>query len=265
MRCARKRASSGRRRDGLKEGIPPVPYLLNVLYLLLIVLALPWLAYQSIRKGKYREGFAEKFLGLVPPRGGAKPCLWFHAVSVGEVTLLAPLLKRIGHDRPDCQCVISTTTKTGMELARKKYADHIVFYCPLDFSWAVRSAMRRMRPDVLVLAETELWPNLIRAARERGVRVAMVNGRLGERSFRGYRRIRPLVSAVLRQIDLVAAQDETYADRFRRLGARPEVIAVTGSMKYDGARTDRDNTATVRLRRLAGFAADDVVLLAGST
>jgi 3-deoxy-D-manno-octulosonic-acid transferase len=154
---------------------------------------------------------------------------------------------------------------TGMALAKKKYPGYSVFYCPLDFSWAVRTAMRRVRPDLLVLAETELWPNLIRAARKSGATVAIVNGRLSEHSFRGYRRIRPLVARILRQIDLVAVQDETYAERFRRLGARPETIAVTGSMKYDGAQTDRGNPATERLRRLAGFAADDIVFLAGST
>ncbi|MCD4727591.1 MAG: 3-deoxy-D-manno-octulosonic acid transferase, partial [Pirellulales bacterium] len=152
-----------------------------------------------------------------------------------------------------------------MALARKKYPHITVFYCPLDFSWAVKAAMRRVRPDVLVLAELELWPNLIRAARRRGARVAIVNGRLGEKSFRGYRRIRPLVAGLMRQIDLVAAQNETYAERFRALGARPEAVHVTGSMKYDDAQTDRNNAATCRLAELAGFADDDVVLLAGST
>jgi 3-deoxy-D-manno-octulosonic-acid transferase len=125
--------------------------------------------------------------------------------------------------------------------------------------------MRRVRPDVLVLAGLELWPNLIRAARRHGAKVAVINGRLGEKSFRGYRRIRPLVARLLRQIDLLAVQDETYAERFRRLGARPETVHVTGSMKYDGAQTDRHNPATQRLAALAGFSDDDVVLLAGST
>jgi 3-deoxy-D-manno-octulosonic-acid transferase len=242
-----------------------VPYLLNTFYLLLLLAALPWLLLQSLRKGKYREGYAAKFLGLVPQRSGNKTCLWLHAVSVGEVNLLAPLLRQIEHERPDWECVISTTTMTGMALARKKYAAHAVFYCPLDFSWAVRTAMRRIRPDVLVLAELELWPNLVRAAREQGARVAVINGRLSAHSFRGYRRIRPLVARVLRQIDLVAVQDETYAMRFRDLGARPETVHVTGSMKYDGAQTERRNPATQRLAALAGFAPDDVVFLAGST
>jgi 3-deoxy-D-manno-octulosonic-acid transferase len=242
-----------------------VPYLLNAIYLLLIVAAMPWLAWQSLRKGKYREGFAAKFLGLVPRRDGDRPCLWLHAVSVGEVNLLATLIARIGRERPDWQCVLSTTTMTGMALAKKKYPGHAVFYCPLDFSWAVKAAMRRIRPTVLVLAELELWPNLICMAQRSGARVAVINGRLSEHSFRGYRRIRPLVARLLRNVDVIAAQDATYADRFTTLGGRPGTVFVTGSLKYDGAETDRENPMTQRLRGLAGVATDDIVFLAGST
>jgi 3-deoxy-D-manno-octulosonic-acid transferase len=242
--------------------------LLNFVYLLLILFSLPWLLWQAVRKGKYREGYAAKFLGRVPTRTGDKPCLWLHAVSVGEVNLLAPLLLMIEQERPDWECVISTTTATGMALAKKKYPRQTVFYCPLDFSWAVSAAMRRIRPDVLVLAELELWPNLIRAARQSGARVAVINGRLSEHSFHGYRRIRPLVARLLRQLDVVAAQDETYAERFRLLGTWPERVCVTGSMKYDGAQTDRANPTTQRLAELArdrevslyGFAQQQVSL-----
>ena len=242
-----------------------MPFLLNLIYLLLIVLSLPWLLWQAARKGKYREGYAAKFLGDVPERTSQKTSIWFHAVSVGEVNLLAPLFKHIEQEQPDWECVISTTTMTGMALAKTKYPKNMVFYCPLDFTWAVKNAMRRIRPDVLVLAELELWPNLILAAKRHGARVAVINGRLGEKSFGGYRRIRFFVSRLLRQIDLLAVQDETYAERFRTLGARPESVHITGSMKYDGAPTDRRNAATQRLAALAGFLPNDVVFLAGST
>ena len=242
-----------------------MPYLLNLVYLLLILAAMPWLLYAAVRKGKYREGFAAKFLGRVPRRDSKKPCVWLHAVSVGEVNLLAPLLAELRRRRPDLECVISTTTMTGMALARKKYAEHTVFYCPLDFTWAVRAAMRRVRPDMLVLAELELWPNLIRAAKRHGAKIAVINGRLSEHSFRGYRRIRPLIARLLKQIDLTAVQDETYAERFRALGTPADALHVTGSMKYDGARTDRSNPKTEELRRLARFTDEQIVLLAGST
>ena len=253
------------RRHEPGERNPAVPYLLNVCYLLLILAALPWLLVQAVRKGKYREGYAAKFLGLVPKRTSDRTCVWLHAVSVGEVGLLAPLLRMIARERPDWECVISTTTMTGMALAKKKYPGLCVFYCPLDFTWAVQRAMRRIRPDLLVLAELELWPNLVRAARRNGARVAVINGRLSEHSFAGYRRIRPLTAALLRQIDLLAVQDAAYAERFLALGADPRSLFVTGSMKYDGAATDRRNPATLRLAAMAGFGADDLVLLAGST
>ena len=114
-------------------------YLLNLVYLIALCLASPWLLYNAIRKGKYRQEWAAKFLGRVPLRSQERPGIWLHAVSVGEVNLLQPLLAAIEHRHPDWECVISTTTRTGYELARRKYAPRSVFYCPLDFSWAVRS------------------------------------------------------------------------------------------------------------------------------
>jgi 3-deoxy-D-manno-octulosonic-acid transferase len=242
-----------------------MPYLLNLVYLLVIAAASPWLIWAAWRHGKYREGFREKFLGLVPRRTGDEPCIWIHAVSVGEVLLVGTLVKQMGRARPGAAIVLSATTKTGLELARKKYPELATFYAPLDFSWAVRRAMRRLRPSLLVLAELELWPNLIRAAREAGVRTAVVNGRLGERSHRGYRRIRPLVRRVLGRLDLVAVQNREYAERFLDLGAPGERVVVTGSLKYDGAETDRGNPKTAALAKLAGLSADDTVWLAGST
>ncbi len=240
-------------------------WLLNAVYLTLILLASPWILWAAIRHGKYREGFAEKLLGHVPRREGKRPCIWLHAVSVGEVNLLASLLTEIERRGTDCDITISTTTKTGYNLARKKYAQHTVFYCPMDFSWAVRTAMHRLRPDVLVLAELELWPNLIRAAKQFGARVTIVNGRLSDNSFRGYRRLRPIVSRLLGQIDLIASQNEETSARFRQLGAATSSVCSTGSLKFDGAQTERENEATQELRQWAGFNAHDIVLLAGST
>lgn len=242
-----------------------VRYVLDLFYLLLLLVCSPWLLWQAIRKGKYREGYGAKLLGAAPVRQGDRVCVWIHAVSVGEVNLVRPLIAAIRQRRPDWECVLSTTTMTGMALAQKRYPDLGVFYAPLDFSWAVSAAMRRIRPHALVLAELELWPNLIAAARRHGARVAVVNGRLSEHSHRGYRWIRPLAAWILRRIDLVAVQDETYAGRFRQLGAEAAALHVTGSMKYDGAETDRENEATARLRQLASISPDDVVFLAGST
>ena len=240
-------------------------YLLNGLYLVLLAITSPWFFYQRMFRAKYREGFAAKFWGAVPVRSSDRPCIWLHAVSVGEVNLLAVLLKQIALRRPDAECVISTSTMTGYALARQKYSQHTVFYCPLDFSWSVRWAMERIRPALLVLAELELWPNLIHAAKQHGAKVAIVNGRLSERSFRGYHRFRRWIKPVLNQLDLVAVQNEEYAARFRELGIDPQRVEVTGSLKFDGAQTDRNNPRTTSLRKLAGIQDDDIVFLAGST
>jgi 3-deoxy-D-manno-octulosonic-acid transferase len=240
-------------------------WLLNLAYLAVLVLFSPLIVWQAIRNGKYREGYAEKLLGLVPRREGQGGCVWVHAVSVGEVNLMATTIAQLRAVHPDWQIIVSTTSRTGFELARKKYADLTVFYCPLDFSWAVRNAMRRVRPNLLVLAELELWPNLILAAKRQGSRVAIINGRMSDHSFPGYRHIRPLVAGLLTRIDLIAAQNEESAGRFRALAAPAERVRITGSLKYDGAQTDRNNARTAALRQLANIADDEIVFLAGST
>ncbi|MEK6235260.1 MAG: 3-deoxy-D-manno-octulosonic acid transferase [Planctomycetales bacterium] len=240
-----------------------MPYLLNAFYLCLLAVVSPWLIHQSLRCGKYRDGWREKLWGMAPVRDAGRPRAWFHAVSVGEVNALAPLLDEFSKRRPDWECVISTTTQTGFAQAKRAYPDRVVFYCPLDFSWAVRAAMARIKPNLLVLMELELWPNLIRAAKDSGASVAIVNGRLSDGSFRGYRRFRSLLASTVARVDVVAAQTRQYAERFQFLGAEP--VRVVGSLKFDGAQTDRDNPGTTRLRDMAGMQARDVVMLAGST
>lgn len=239
--------------------------LLNFVYALLLVAASPWIAWQAFWTGKYRHGWQAKLWGRVPERSGDAFCVWLHAVSVGEVNLLKPILDEIARKKPDWQCVISTTTVTGYALACQKYSGRHVFYAPLDFTWAVNTALDRIRPNLLVLAELELWPNLISAARVRGVPVAVVNGRLSDKSLRGYARLKPYLAPVLRKLDLVAAQTPEYAERFLALGAGIDTVQVTGSIKYDGARTDRLNPDTVRLGKLIALAPDEKVFLAGST
>lgn len=242
-----------------------MPYLLNLAYVLLLAAASPWLLWAAWRKGKYRRGWRAKLWGDVPAREGDEPCIWIHAVSVGEVNLVAPLIAELRRRRPGWAFVLTSTTDAGLELAQRKYPDIASCYAPLDFSWAVRRAMRRIRPAMLMLVELELWPNLIRAASEAGASVAVVNGRLGERSFRGYRRIRRLLHSTLERIAVVGVQNEEYRGRFEQLGVDPRRLSITGSLKFDGACADRGNRRTRDLAELAQLGADDVVFLAGST
>ena len=240
-------------------------YLLDLVYVLLLIVISPWFAWQAWRTGKSRRGLAARMSGQIPDRIQQNPCIWLHAVSVGEVNLLQPLIADLEAKFPGYECVVSSTTESGFALAQKKYAPRYVFRCPLDFSWAVRRVLARLQPKLLVLAELELWPNLITLAHRKGVKIAVVNGRLSSHSFRGYRRTGPFARWLLSHIDVLVVQTQEFAQRFRDLGAKEGQIYLAGSLKFDGASTDRDNETTRQLVALAGFTEEDVVFLAGST
>jgi 3-deoxy-D-manno-octulosonic-acid transferase len=242
-----------------------MPVVLDLIYVLLVLVCAPILAYRALWKGKYQEGWSERLLGKAPLRISDGPCLWFHAVSVGEVLLLRPIVAELSRRRPGWEIVVSTSTATGLAVARRTYPDLVTFYAPLDWSWAARRAVARIRPTVLALVELELWPNLIGAAKRAGARVAIVNGRLSHRSHRGYRRLRGPLGPTLRRIDKVAAQTEEYAARFVDIGVPSERVCVTGSVKYDGLESERNNPRTLALRQALRLAPTDLVFVAGST
>jgi 3-deoxy-D-manno-octulosonic-acid transferase len=242
-----------------------MPQLLDFVYALALILFSPLLLYRSLTTGKYRCGLWRKFAGSAVARPGGAPCAWFHGVSVGEIHLLRQVVARFRQRHPDWECVISTTTDTGHDEARKRFPDLPVFYWPLDFSWAVRRALRRVRPGLVVLAEGELWPNFLRAAGRYGVPVAVVNGRLSPRSFRRHRRLGRLARGMLRSVALFAVQTEEYAAHLKQLGVAPERVRVTGNVKYDGVETSRHNSRTRPLRELFRVEPGDVVWVAGST
>lgn len=237
-------------------------YLLNVLYLALLIAVLPVLVYKSWRTGKYRRGWGEKLLGRVSPRISKRSCIWFHAVSVGEVLQLEPIVERL----PDgIDVVVSTTTSTGHNVAKRKFAEHTVCYFPLDFTWAVHSAMNRIQPDLIGLVELELWPNFIAEAHRRNIPTLVVNGRLSENSFRGYRKLGPFVRSIISKLTSIGAQTTEYAERFIELGANQESVAVTGSVKFDRIQTNRESDEILDLRSQLGIQDDELVFLAGST
>ncbi len=243
-------------------------YLLNVAYIFALLVALPWLLWTAIIQGKHRVGFGAKLLGRLPRPAGDQPLIWLHAVSVGEVTILVTLVPALRARWPRTRLLITSTTPTGFALAQRHFQDLpdcAVSYAPLDFSWAVANALRRLQPQALVLVELELWPNLVRLARRAGVEVAIVNGRLSTPSFRGYCCIRPIVKRVLADVRAIGVQNDRYRDRFQNLGSDPSRLVVTGSIKFDGAITDRDHPATQRLRDVIGLRPEHRVFLAGST
>ncbi len=246
----------------------PAGVLLNLVYLVAVLLALPWVAWRRLSGGRPVAAPWRRFTGnvdVVAAPGASR--IWLHGVSVGEVQLLAVLADELRRQaasvgRP-LDCVISSSTTTGLEVAAKRFGIDHAFPCPLDFTWAVDRVLDRVRPDLLVLGELELWPTLVARVRRRGIPIVVANGRMSERSAAGYGRIRLLVQRTLGSIPLVVARSQADADRFAALGA-PRVI-VTGSMKFDGVKGDRRAAEVEQLRRLAGFAEADLVFLAGST
>jgi 3-deoxy-D-manno-octulosonic-acid transferase len=239
--------------------------LLNLIYLIALLVLSPWLVYKAIATGKYRRGLAAKFLGSAFRRANVRPCAWFHGVSVGEIHLLRQLVAAFRRRHPDWECVISTTTDTGLEEARKNFPDLAVFFWPLDFTWAIRRALRRVNPQLVILAEGELWPNFLAAAKERGVPVAVVNGRMSPRSFRNYRRLGWLVRGAFHHVHLFAVQTEEYRDNLIALGTAPERVQVTGNVKFDGVNADRANARTRELATLLGAQPNQLIWIAGST
>lgn len=238
---------------------------LNLVYCGLLLLFSPVILFRAIWQGKYRQGWGEKFLGRVEVRTSTGPAIWLHAVSVGEVLILRTLLPPLREQLPGCEIWISTTTQTGHAVAVEKYLDCRVIYFPLDFTWAVRNALQRVRPSLVVLVELELWPNFIRAAAALGIPLVLINGRMSEKSFRGYRRIRPLMQGLWNRFSRIAVQTEEYRRRIAELGAPADRLTVTGSTKYDGLETDRSNARTSEILTGFGLRADETIFIAGST
>lgn len=244
-----------------------MPLVLDALYLLALVALSPWLAWRAAVTGRYRRDLAAKLLGRVAvPNPDSKPVAWFHGVSVGEVHLLVTLVGAFRKRHPDWVVVVSSTTDTGLAEARVRFADCVVVPYPFDFSWAVGRALDTIKPRVVVLAESELWPNFLAAASRRRVPVVVVNGRLSPRSFGRLRQVAWIARRLLfRHVTHFAVQSDDYADRLRQLGVPSEKVSVTGSVKYDGATGDRDSPKAVELRRLLGLSGRELVWVAGST
>jgi len=200
------------------------------------LLSAPYWLIQMLRQGKYRAGAGER-LGRVParllPASGGPAVVWMHAVSVGEVLAASGLVAELKTLFPGSRVVVSTTTATGQKLARERFGEENVFYFPLDFAFAIRPYLRALQPRLVVLAETEFWPNFLRLARESGARVAVVNARISDRSLPGYRRWRWLLSRILGNVKLFLAQSEEDKRRLISIGAAAERVQVAGNLKFD--------------------------------
>lgn len=240
--------------------------LLDLTYMLLALIASPLILFKVATSRRWRSGVAQR-LGGVARRTGRRPCVWIHAVSVGETNLSRSFIDLIQKEHPDWDVRVSTTTDTGQKLAVERYGAERCFYFPLDLSWAVRRTFDRVRPAAIVLIELEIWPNFIRTARARGVPVIIANGRMREKTLPRYRALRPLFRPLFdpQGPNLFCVQNETYRDRFVRAGFPPEKVRVTGNMKYDSVRTEVDPAKLEPLRQALGIAPGERVWIGACT
>ena len=210
--------------------------LLDLIYAAILIVGSPFVIWKTLTSKRFRAGWGERFGGV--PNLPEQHRIWVHCASVGEVLLARTLVAKLKSEYPDADVVISTTTNTGRKTAIKHLPGHTVFYFPLDFSLIVRKVFGRVRPTAVVLIELEMWPGFLAVARRRRVPVVIVNGRITERSVRGYRRFGPLARRLFDNVQHYAVQNEEYASRIEGFGIGGDRISICGTMKYDTVATD---------------------------
>ncbi|MEP6944809.1 MAG: 3-deoxy-D-manno-octulosonic acid transferase [Acidobacteriota bacterium] len=242
-------------------------FLYGIVLTLAFLLLLPRFIYDAIFNGKYASGFTQR-LGYLPPfdRTGG-PVIWVHGVSVGEINAARPLVAGLIREFPGHRLIVSTTTRTGQDLARQVFAGSVaaVFYFPFDWKFSVRRALRHFRPSVVLLMETEIWFNFLREANKSGARVAIVNGRLSERSAKRYAYLKQFMQRVLSYPDLALMQTNADAGRIMGLGMRANKVKVTGNLKFDQRSADTNGSVSDDLLERFAFSPDAPLIIAAST
>src|SRR5438067_9713146 len=240
-------------------------WIYSFLYGLALLISLPYWLIGMARAGKYRAGLMERFGAIAQrlelPKAGERS-IWIHAVSVGEVLAVAGLVDRLKTEFPEKRLFVSTTTLTGQTLARRRFGEENVCYLPLDLPFAINRYLNAITPQILILAETEFWPNLLRLTKKGEAQVVVVNARISDRSLPGYRRFRSLLREVLRNLDLLLAQTELDRDRLIAIGAAGEKVLVGGNLKFD-VKSPSESSLSRALRQ--SIAPDQRVLVFGST
>ena len=243
-------------------------YLLYSLLLTLAIFALlPLVLLDALRHGKYVAGLRERLGGVPEVDAGGRAVVWLHCVSVGETQAARPLARALIERYPSHALVVSTTTLTGQTLAREVFRDNAVavFYFPFDWAWSVRRSLRKIKPSLVLVMETELWPRFLRECRTAGVPVALVNGRISEKSFRGYRKLGRFIKSVTGALTLAIMQTDADAERIRALGLAPERVRVSGNIKFDAETEAGVEVITNDLRERFTFGDERPLIVAAST
>jgi 3-deoxy-D-manno-octulosonic-acid transferase len=241
-------------------------YLLyDVVFLVFAVVYIPYL----VLTRRYHARLPERlgiFSRQLVERAKGKEFIWLHAVSVGEVIAASSFIKEFSSRFPDCRLLISTVTKTGNKVASKvKRDEDVLIYFPLDLSFIIRRILRVFNVRLFVIMETEIWPNIVTAFSKKNIPIVLINGRLSEKSFRAYRRVKVLIQGVFRRIDQFCMQAAADAARLRALGVDENRIRVTGNMKYDVAAIPLNESEITGLKHSLGINGNTRVLITGST
>jgi len=239
----------------------------SIIYTLAFIVLSPRFLFDALFNGKYAAGFKQR-LGFLPAFDSkGKRVVWLHCVSVGETNAARPLAIKLKEAYPDLSLVVSTTTRTGQQLAKEVFADvaDLVFYFPFDWKFTARKSLLRIKPSVVLLMETEIWPNFIREAYHCGARIAIVNGRLSERSLTRYTKIKQFIKRILGYLDLALMQENGDATRLMSLGIRASKVRVTGNLKFDHGLNDNEAVLTVEMRERFGINSEQPLIIAAST
>jgi len=241
----------------------------NLLLWMFCLAALPWLLAKLISSGKNRKLFAQK-LGFIPQEVLAKmtgePRIWVHAVSGGEVSAIHPLIRQLREAYPVACLMLSTGTESGKKIASERAVEaSATFFFPLDLSFGVRRAIRRVRPDLFILAETELWPNFLRIVKEEGAKTMLANGRISERSSGRYRKTRFFWMGVLDYLDAMSMIRVQDGERIIAMGANPVKVFVNGNCKFDQAAFSAEPSFREEMKKILEVDEKDLLWIAGST
>lgn len=251
---------------GSLEWLRLIYFLYSFVLALGMLVSAPYWLYHVLRHGKYRRGFAER-MGEVPARLGSLEgarVVWIHAVSLGEVLAVSGLAGQLRKAFPQHRILISTTTDTGQDQARRRFGEENVFYFPMDFATAIRPYLQVLKPEIVVLAETEFWPNFLRLAHASGARIAVVNARISDRSWPRYCRFRWALRRMLAQVDLFLAQTQEDGNRLQAIGADPASVQVSGNLKFDVS-LPTPSPIIESLRRSLSAEGAGPILVCGST
>jgi len=239
----------------------------SLLLTLGLLVLIPHFIYQAIAHRKYVDGLSQRLGSLKDIQPSSRPVIWLHCVSVGETQAARPLVKKLRAVFPHHALVVSTITATGQKLAHQVFAGDAdsIFYFPFDWRWTVRRALNAVSPEIVLIMETELWPNFLRECNSRSIPVALVNGRISRQSFRRYRLVRIFLRKILSHLTMAVMQSESDAERIESLGVDRTKLFTAGNLKFDVGTVATSAEGTKELQQRFGISQDVALILAAST